>query len=88
MNTDFTLKSVVDFLESSGFHVREAREIEREEIVDPLIPGGKKPVREIEAIRLEIAPKTREDRVFYQTVEVMGRRDNRRDFSKEKEEKQ
>ena len=65
---NFTLRSVVEFMEAHGFHVREAREIEREDVRPPFesvnrfaakeaFAPDEKPEPEIEAIRLEIAPK-------------------------------
>jgi DUF1009 family protein len=63
---EFTLKSVVDFMEASGFHVREAQEIG--EGFDTLPLGGKTvalgngTVRlegKLGAIRLEITPKAK-----------------------------
>jgi hypothetical protein len=66
---NFTLLNIVEFMEANGFHVREAREIEREHIYPPFGNLGTHPAQEtfapvqkqepeIEAIRLEIAPKT------------------------------
>jgi hypothetical protein len=51
MTTEFTLKAVTDFLESSGFHVQFAAEIgNTPDLLGPL-------TRKIGAIRLEITPK-------------------------------
>jgi hypothetical protein len=52
---EFTLKSVVDFLENGGFHVRMAEEVGK--VGQTLSLGGKELVMENGAIRLEIAPK-------------------------------
>jgi hypothetical protein len=60
--SEFTLKSVVEFLEGNGFHVREAAEIG--EPADPLGPAaifgnpGHVHNPKIKAIRLEIALKS------------------------------
>jgi hypothetical protein len=56
LTKDFTLTSVVDFLESSGFHVREAREVKKTANPFPS-DDGKRPEPAVEAIQLEIAPK-------------------------------
>ena len=56
---EFTLKNVIDLMESQGFHVREGREIEKTEAVDPFGGDSKQPERKIEAIRIEIAPKAK-----------------------------
>jgi DUF1009 family protein len=55
--TKFTLKSVVDFLEDSGFHVRAAEEIGEGETGQSLSLGGKELAMGSGTIRLEIAPK-------------------------------
>ena len=60
MNNEFTLKTVVDFMEAHGFYVREAREIESEIIVEPFAEPKTPPGRTIEAIRLEISPKAKD----------------------------
>ncbi|MDR0475101.1 MAG: hypothetical protein LBH43_15680 [Treponema sp.] len=61
MNTKFTLKNVVDFMEAQGFHVREAREIEGIKIFKPCGSADKQsPERKIEAIEIEIAPKAKD----------------------------
>ena len=57
MNTGFTLKNVVDFLEANGCYVREAEEIEKVEAVYPLAADREQPERKAEAIRVVIAPK-------------------------------
>ena len=65
MTKEFTLKTVVDFLEAHGFYVRAAQEIEEvEEIPAPFSEIRKKgktklspPKRAVEAIKLEIVPK-------------------------------
>jgi hypothetical protein len=57
MNSEFTLKNVVEFLEAQGFYVREAREIEEDRTDNPF-EVKRKPERKVEAIRVEIAPNT------------------------------
>jgi len=59
MTPEFTLQNVVAFLEESGFYVREAREIEKDETITPFDGSKEPPKREVEAIRVEIMPKAK-----------------------------
>jgi hypothetical protein len=52
LKAEFDLKTVIEFLESGGYHVREAREVNK--VINPLFPA------EIGAIRLEITPKEKD----------------------------
>ena len=65
---NFNLQRAVELMEANGFHVREAREIEKEDehvphkdpktyLAQEVFNPAQKPKPEIEAIRLEIVPK-------------------------------